>query len=62
MNLILTLVVVVLIFGIAWWAISQIPLPQPGPMVVRVVFALIAIMLLIGMFTGGVPLLNLNLR
>jgi hypothetical protein len=36
-----------------WWAITQIPLPPPFAVVARVVFALVCVILLIGILAGG---------
>lgn len=43
LSLLIWLIVIVVVFGIAWWIISQIPLPAPMGMVVRVIFGLIAL-------------------
>lgn len=56
-HLLIYLIVLCLVFGIAWWAITQIPLPPPIRTVVIVVFALIMILILLSL-TGllGPPL------
>lgn len=52
-DLLITLVIVGLIFGILWWAISFVPVPEPFSWVIRVVFALAVVIVLISLLTGG---------
>lgn len=58
MSLIIYLLVICLILGIAWWALSQLTLPPPVRMIVVVVIALVAIVFLLQL-VGGVPSLHL---
>ncbi len=44
LSLLIWLIVLVVVFGIAWWIISQVPLPAPMGMVVRVIFGVIALL------------------
>lgn len=62
MGTLIALLILVLIAGLIWWAISQIPLPQPLGMVVQIVFILIFAIILLGMLFGQVqvPALRLN--
>jgi hypothetical protein len=46
-SLLVTLMVLLLILAIAWWAISQLPLPDPFRWVAIVLIALIAILVLL---------------
>ena len=58
LTLLLWLIVIVAIFGVAWWALSQIPLPPPFRVVVNIVFAVVAVIVLIWLATtllGGPP-------
>ena len=62
-SLLVTLLVVCLVLSIAWWALSQIPLPQPFRAVVVVILALIAIIVLLGLLPiGGGSLGHWQLR
>lgn len=62
-NLLITLLVLVLIFGIIWWIFtSLIPLPAPFAKVAQVIIALIFVLLLLGIFFGGVDLPVLRIR
>lgn len=63
LALLVTLIVWGVILAIIWWAISQIPVPPPFAWVIRVVFALIVIIMLIQILTGGdmLPLPRLHL-
>ena len=46
-SLLITLLILCLIAYVAWWALSQIPLPQPIRVVVIVIFAIIVILVLL---------------
>lgn len=47
LSLLITLLVVVIVLGLAWWIISMIPLPEPARQIVTVVFVVIAALILI---------------
>lgn len=47
MELLVTLLIVFAVLAIIWWALSQMPLPQPLRLVGVVIFALVAIILLL---------------
>lgn len=51
-----------LILAIIWWAISQVPVPEPFSWVVRVVFAIIVVVVLFKLLGGGGPALGVNLH
>jgi heme A synthase len=57
-HLLIVLIVLGLIFFIVWWAISQIPMPEPIATVVRVLFVLIIVLILLGLL---LPLLGVSL-
>ncbi len=59
MSLLITLLIYGLVFAIIWWAITQIPVPEPFSWVIRVVFALIVAVVLINLLMGGLPGLSL---
>lgn len=61
-ELLISLLVLVLIFGVAWWIITLIPLPPPFHQVAQVVLALIFLLVLLGILLGGVPFRPLVLR
>lgn len=52
MTMLLWLVFLVVVLGVVWWIISQIPLPAPMGMVVRVVFGLLALIVLFWLFSS----------
>ena len=56
MELIVSLLVLLAVFAIVWWAISQLSLPPPIRMVAVVVLALLAIILLLRLVPGGFSL------
>lgn len=61
LGLLIALIIWGLILAIIWWAISQIPVPEPFSWVIRVVFALIVVIVLIDLLTGGGLGINSNL-
>lgn len=62
-NLLVTLLVLVLVFGVVWWLFtSVIPLPAPFAKVAQVIIAVIFVLVLLGMVFGGVDLPAVRLR
>lgn len=57
-DLLVNLLILCLVLGLIWWALTSIPLPAPFGVVVRVVFAILAIVLLLGA-VDVVPTLHL---
>ena len=53
-SLLITIIILGLIFAVIWWAITQIPMPAPFGMVVRVIFALVVVVVLLGILMGGI--------
>lgn len=59
--LLIWLIIIVAAFGIAWWILSQIPIPPPMRVVVNVVLGIIALIMLLwlaGSVLGGPPSLG----
>jgi hypothetical protein len=52
-DTILYLIVLLIVGGLAWWLVQQLPLPAPIPTVITV---LVILILLIVLFTVVVPL------
>lgn len=52
-QLLVILVVWGLVFYLIWWAITQIPWPEPFGVVARVIFALCMALFLIHLLLGG---------
>lgn len=46
-TLLVGLIILVLVVGIAWWIIQQVPLPPPMRWVVTVVFGLIVLLVVL---------------
>lgn len=64
-SLLVTLCVWGLILAIVWWALSQIPMPEPFNWVARAVFALIVVLVLlslVGAIDGGVALRPIRIQ
>ena len=59
MNLIVTLVVLAIVLGIAWWIVSRIP-GVGGHWIVQVIFGLVALLIVLGIFTGSFPQFTLR--
>jgi hypothetical protein len=53
-NLLVWLIILGLVFYVIYWAVSQIPLPAPFNVVVRVVLALIVVIVLLSALFGGI--------
>lgn len=53
LSILITLLVAGLILAIVWWAIQQVPVPEPFSWVIRVVFAIVVCVVLISILTGG---------
>ncbi len=63
LNLLITLFVFVLVFGLLWWLVTKvITLPEPFSKVAQVLIVLIFIVLLLGILFGGVDLPVLRMR
>ncbi len=58
LSLLVTIVIVGLIFWLIWWFLGQVGLPEPFGKVASVILALAAIIFLIGILTGGVPMIK----
>jgi hypothetical protein len=62
-NLLVTLLVLVLVFGLIWWLFTSIvTLPAPFAKVAQVLIAVIFIVLLLGIVFGGVDVPVMRLR
>ena len=59
LSLVVTIVIVGLIFWLIWWFIGTVGLPEPFNKVATVLVALCAIIFLIGILTGQVPMFKL---
>ena len=52
MNLLISLLIVVLVLGLFWWIVSSLPIPEPFRKVAQVIFAIIAILILLSFLPG----------
>lgn len=59
MSILISLLVMLLIFYLAWWAINKMAVPEPARTVIVVVFAIIAIVWLLQFVGMGLPALRL---
>jgi heme A synthase len=58
LEILINIILLCCILGLAWWAISAIPMPAPIAVIARVAFALVAIILLLGAF-NALPALHI---
>jgi hypothetical protein len=54
MNILISLIIYLVVFGLIWWAVSLLPLPSPVAQIVRVLFIVILIMIILSVF-GIIP-------
>lgn len=51
----ISLIITIVVLGLIYWVVSLIPLPDPFPMIVKVLFIIIAVLILLsalGVHTG----------
>jgi heme A synthase len=53
-NLLLTILILVLIFGLIYWALQMVPLPPPARNIVNVIFVVVVVLVMVSMLFGGV--------
>lgn len=53
-SLLLTVLILLLVFGLIGWAVSLLPLPAPFGQVAYAVLAIILILILLGWFLPGI--------
>lgn len=54
-NLLLTILVLSIVFGLLGWLITTLPLPSPWNVVARAVLVLVAVLVLLSLIFGGIP-------
>jgi len=52
LGLLISLIIIVLVLGVAWWIISLIPLPSPFHLIIQVVFVIIALIVVVDLLLG----------
>ena len=55
-GLLISLIILLVIFAVAWWILGMIPVPAEFRWVVNVVFALIFLICFICLLTGNMPI------
>ena len=58
MSIIITLIVYLIVLGLLYWLVSLIPLPDPFGQIVRVLFIILAVLVVLsafGFISGGLP-------
>lgn len=51
-GLLIWLIVIGLIFGVLWWGLAQIGIPEPFNKIARAVIIIIAVLLLVNLLLG----------
>ena len=61
-HILVWIIIVGCIFGLLWWLIGYIGLPEPFNKIARIAVAVIAVLLLINVLLGlvGTPMVHLN--
>ncbi|MES2017217.1 MAG: Thivi_2564 family membrane protein [Pseudomonadota bacterium] len=54
MNVLISLVIYLVVFGLIWWLVSLLPLPAPVAQIVRVIFIIMLILIVLSVF-GIIP-------
>lgn len=52
LALLINLIVILLVLGVVWWIITLLPLPAPFPLIIQVVFVLIALIVVVDLLLG----------
>lgn len=54
MDIIVSLIAYLVVFGLIWWLVSMLPLPSPVAQIVRVLFIILLILIILS-FAGVLP-------
>jgi len=64
MEVIISPIVYVVVFGLIWWLVSMLPLPAPVGQIVRVLFVILLILIILSVFEiilgNDLPRLNIS--
>lgn len=55
-EFLISLVILCLVFGLIYYIVTLIPLPEPFKKIAVIAVLLIFVLVLLGMFTGSVPM------
>ena len=61
-GLLITVIILGLIFYVAYWVLAKIPLPAPFNVVAQVVLGLIVLVVLLSLLFGGISVPVLRIR
>lgn len=56
MSILITVLIYLAVLAVIWWVVSTLPLPPPFDIVARVIFAILAIVMLLSLVGGVGPL------
>lgn len=60
-SLLISIIIIAIIAGLAFWLVGMLPLPAPFGQIVQVAVVLICLLVLLGVVFGGVQLPRLSL-
>jgi heme A synthase len=60
-SVLLTIIILVIVGGLLFWAIGMLPLPAPMMQIAKVCLILIFVLVLLGMLFGGVNMPQLRM-
>ncbi len=52
LSLLINLVIILLVLGVVYWVTTLFPLPHPFPLIIQVVFVLIALIVVVNLLLG----------
>lgn len=52
LSMLISLLIILMVLGVAWWVITLLPLPHPFPIIIQVVFVIIALIVVIDLLRG----------
>lgn len=61
-DVLISLIIIMVVFGLLYWLITLLPLPDPAKTIINVAFIIICILIVLSMFTGMVDFSHYHLR
>lgn len=55
-SALISILVALVVLGLVWYLVKMLPIPEPLRRIVDVIFVIIAILLVLAVFTGGVTM------
>lgn len=61
-DLLVSLIILLIVGGLVWYLVTLLPLPAPVKQVINICAILILILLILGVFFGGVDMPHVHFR